>query len=214
MTDAPSLPANPFPPASEAEWRARVEAVLKGADFEKKLVSRTHDGLSLQPLAPRSPDAALVTGARAGQPWRVMARVDHPVPDEAARLAREDLEGGADALALVFAGGRSARGYGLACETLADLDATLAGVRIELIQLRLDPAPAGRLHALMLAALVEQRKLNPAQMDIDFGMDPISSLTSLGMVPWDWPSMAARLGETVSTLLQRGFTGPFLTVDL
>jgi methylmalonyl-CoA mutase len=214
MSETPSLPANPFPTASHDDWRARVEAVLKGADFEKKLVSRTHDGLRIPPLAMGRMDGVPVAGAQAGQPWRVMARVDHPVAEEAARLAREDLEGGADALALTFPGGRVARVYGLPCETLADLDAALADVRIELIQLRLDPAPAGRIHALMLAALVERRKLNPAQMSLDFGMDPVSSLTSLGMVPWDWPSMAARLGETVSALLQRGFRGPFLTVDL
>ncbi len=192
----------------------RVESVLKGADFHKKLVGRSHDGLAIQPLYHRRPEAQTIAGDTAGLPWTVMAQVDHPVAEEAARLALEDLEGGADALALVFPGGRSARGYGIACNTLTDLDAALNGIRLELIKLRLDPAPAGRIHALMLAALVERRKLAPEQMQIDFGMDPIATLTNLGMVPWDWPSMAARLGETVNSLLERGFTGPFLTVDL
>jgi methylmalonyl-CoA mutase len=214
MSDAGTSFHNPFPQASEADWLKRVEAVLKGADFRKKLVSRTHDGLSIQPLYARAADAGLVAGGNAGKPWSVSARVDHPDADSAAAQAREDLEGGADVLALVFPGGRSARGYGLPCDTLSDLDAALAGVHLDLIRLRLDPAPAGRVHALTVAALVEHRKLNPAQVRIDFGMDPISSLTSLGRIPWDWPAMAARLGETVQTLQRRGFSGPFLTVDL
>jgi methylmalonyl-CoA mutase len=214
MSDAVPSFTEAFPEVSEADWRVRVDAVLKGADFQKKLVARTHDGIAIRPLHAARRDAPLVTGANAASRWGVTARVDHPDPDAAAAQAREDLEGGADALALVFRGGHSARGYGLVCDTVADLDAALAGVHLDLIRLRLDPAPACRLNALMVAALVERRKLDPAQVKIDFGLDPIASLTSLGAVPWDWASMAARLGETVTALLARGFTWPFLTVDL
>jgi methylmalonyl-CoA mutase len=214
MSQSDAVFTKPFPVATEADWLKRVEVVLKGADFQKKLVSRTHDGLAIQPLYHRRADAPLVAGGHAGKPWGVATRVDHPDADAAAAQAREDLEGGADVLTLVFPGGRSARGFGLPCDTLADLDQALAGVHLDLIRLRLDPAPAGRIHALMVAALIEKRKLSPAQVSIDFGLDPISSLISLGHVPWDWPAMARRLGETVTALLARGFTGPFLTVDL
>ena len=34
-----------FPPATREQWLTLVETVLKGADFDKKLVSRTYDGL-------------------------------------------------------------------------------------------------------------------------------------------------------------------------
>ena len=33
--------AGDFPPADEAEWRALVAKVLKGADFERRLVRET-----------------------------------------------------------------------------------------------------------------------------------------------------------------------------
>lgn len=39
-----------FPPISTAEWKAKVEADLKGADFEKKLVWRTNEGFNVQPM--------------------------------------------------------------------------------------------------------------------------------------------------------------------
>ncbi len=214
MSDTEAAFVNPFPNPTEADWRARVDAVLKGGDFTKKLVSRTHDGLAIQPLYQRRAEAPLVTGAAPGQPWRVMCRVDHPDADAAAAQAREDLEGGADALALAMVGGRSARGYGIASDQLTDLDAVLAGVHLDLIRLRLDPAPGGPGHALAIAALVEHRKLNPAQVEIDFGMDPIALLTLPGQTPGDWAGMAAELGETILALKARGFRGPFLTVDL
>ena len=43
MTDLPL--AAEFPAASRDQWLELVEGVLKGADFEKKLVCRTYDGL-------------------------------------------------------------------------------------------------------------------------------------------------------------------------
>jgi methylmalonyl-CoA mutase len=214
MSDVQAFFFNPFPNPTENDWRARVDAVLKGGDFAKKLVSHTHDGITLQPLYARRYEAPLVTGSNPGKPWRVMCRVDHPDADAAAAQAREDLEGGADALALVMPDSRSARGHGITCESLSDLEASLAGVHLDLIRLRIDPAPGGRIHALMIAALVEKRKLNPVQVEIDFGMDPIASLSLLGKVPWDWASMAGRLAETVLALKARGFKGPFLTVDV
>ncbi len=191
---------NPFPPPTEADWLKRVETVLKGADFQKKLVARTHEGIAIQPLYARRADAALVAGANAGKPWHVAARIDHPDAEAAAAQAREDLEGGADALDLVFAGGRSARGFGLTSSTLDYLDAALAGVHLDLIRLRLDSAPDGHTHALKMAALVEKRKLSPAQLSIDFGMSPMPDL--------------AQTSKTVLALKARGFRGPFLTVDL
>ena len=71
--------------------------MLKGADFQKKLVARTHDGIEIQPLYPKAEGSAPVAREQAGR-WRVSQRVDHPDPAKANELALLDLEGGADAL--------------------------------------------------------------------------------------------------------------------
>lgn len=39
-----------FPPVSTEEWKAKVEADLKGAPFDKKLVWRTNEGFNVQPM--------------------------------------------------------------------------------------------------------------------------------------------------------------------
>ena len=39
-----------FPPVTTAEWKAKVEADLKGAPFDKKLVWRTNEGFNVQPM--------------------------------------------------------------------------------------------------------------------------------------------------------------------
>jgi methylmalonyl-CoA mutase len=38
-----------FPPVSSEEWKAKIVADLKGADFDRKLVWRTNEGFSVQP---------------------------------------------------------------------------------------------------------------------------------------------------------------------
>src|SRR5215831_12149392 len=39
-----------FPPVSYEQWRASVEGELKGVPFEKKLVTKTLEGIDIQPL--------------------------------------------------------------------------------------------------------------------------------------------------------------------
>lgn len=39
-----------FSPVSAEEWKAKITADLKGADFDKKLVWRTNEGFSVQPF--------------------------------------------------------------------------------------------------------------------------------------------------------------------
>ena len=107
MTD-PIL-ANDFPPAARDEWLERVEGVLKGADFNRKLVGRTYDGIEIQPLIRQGRRRAPVARSEPG-PWRVSQRVDHPDPQTANALALADLSGGADALTIVTRKAPSSRG--------------------------------------------------------------------------------------------------------
>ena len=123
MTDPEApLSAGDFRPATEADWRKLVDAALKGGSFER-LQSSTYDGLTIEPLYSPARGAGRVAGRAAGAAWTVMQRVDHPDPAAANAQAREDLEGGATGLVLVFAGSVNANGFGLEANT-----ATLAGV--------------------------------------------------------------------------------------
>ena len=50
MNNQQSLTLDEFQPSTYGEWREAAEASLKGAPFEKKLLTRTHEGITLQPL--------------------------------------------------------------------------------------------------------------------------------------------------------------------
>lgn len=113
-----------FPTVSAAEWRAQVEAELQGAPFEKSLVYKTAEGLSVEPLYtaltvdPGLPGAAPFTrgASAASPPFAVCARHDHA--DRAA--IEDDLSGGADALWLSAEAWRAAPELGAAVERIVD----------------------------------------------------------------------------------------------
>ena len=63
--------ADLFEPASHAQWLKLVDKVLKGGDFEKRLVTRTADGVRIAPLYTRV-DA--LTGADRLRPERPPSR--------------------------------------------------------------------------------------------------------------------------------------------
>ncbi|MGP9821354.1 methylmalonyl-CoA mutase family protein [Salinarimonas sp. NSM] len=201
-----------FPTPSRADWLALVEGVLKGADFEKRLVSRSYDGLAIQPLYDKA-DVPARPGRAAHGPWRVAQRVDDPRRETANAQALEDLEGGADALTLVFPQAPAARGFGLAAQTVDDLDAALAGVMLDLVHVRLDAGGAGRQAAGMLIALAERRGHLLADLAIDLALDPIGAAAAAGRMSAPWEIVAERSAQTLADLTARGFTGRTFLAD-
>ena len=159
---------------SDAVWRGLA---LKAAGAHERLATRTDDGLAVDALPPRRIDVPSAWRRRNNERdgWSVAQRVDDPDADRANACALEDLEGGADALTLVFAGGASARGHGIAS---GDLDAVLSGVEIDLIALRLDPGTPDTIAAL--AGLVQRRRLASAGLLVDCGFDPIGTRARRG----------------------------------
>lgn len=200
-----------FPPATRADWLKLVEGVLKGAPYDKRMVTRTADGYTLDALPERRRKAAPIAGRKAGAPWKVIARIDHDDPAAANAQLLEDLDGGADGATLVFASAPSSGGFGLPVRH-EELVQALKGVMPELVTLRVEAGHyQGRDIALALARLYE--KQDPAKLDIRFGLDPIGDFAALGAAPIEWDALSARLGQTVATLRARGLVSPMVRAD-
>ncbi|MBC8010129.1 MAG: methylmalonyl-CoA mutase, partial [Burkholderiales bacterium] len=130
--------------ASRAAWRRTVEAELKGAPFDKKLITRTAEGIALQPLYTRAEteerninlDTVVRPTARVFGGWEVAQEIAAATPEEFNRRLREDLMGGQDAAVLVAAS--PARPDGLALDEAWALDAAFAGVDLGAITVHLD----------------------------------------------------------------------------
>jgi methylmalonyl-CoA mutase len=201
-----------FPQATREQWLKLVEGVLKGADFQKKLVSRSHDGIAIQPLYPKAEGAAPIAREQAGR-WRVSQRVDHPDPAKANELALADLEGGADALTLVTHKAPAARGFGVGIDSIEDLDRALSGVMLDLIHLRVDAGGHGRQMAALVLALAERRGHRLADLSLDLGLDPIGAMAAQGRMSASWDAMAQRMGDTLADLTGRSFADRAFLAD-
>ena len=106
--------ASGFPAAKYDQWRAMVDKALKGADFDKRLVAKTADGLTINPLYARKDALVAVEGAmpgvapftrgtkvkRDGLGWDI--RTFHSEADPKALNAAilDDLDGGVTSIAL------------------------------------------------------------------------------------------------------------------
>jgi methylmalonyl-CoA mutase len=219
MVDTPAddlALAAEFPPATRQQWRQLVDAVLKGAPFEEKLVGRSHDGLRIEPLYEREKRERPLTGRRPGTPWTVLQRVDHPDPTAANAEALHDLENGANGLVLVCAGSIGARGFGLVPSPDA-IARALESIQLDAgISIELDlGAPSRTINemALTLAALAKSRGIAPATADIRFGLDPLGAMALSGGVEQPWSKLAAGAAGVAGKLAADGFKGPFLVAD-
>ena len=202
-----------FPAATREQWRKLVEGVLKGAPFDKRLVTKTYDGLAIEPLYGRDAQASPIAGREPGMPWSVMQRVDHPEPAAANSEALHDLENGATGLSLVFTGAAGAYGYGLAANEGTIMRA-LEGVHLDAgIALDLDHGAQAQDAARRLANLVKRRGISPGAVNIRFGLDPISAAAVDGASPRPWKALLSTLGAAVSDLADQGFRGPFAHAD-
>jgi len=205
------ISAADFPAATEAAWRKLVDAALKGGSFER-LKSRTYDGLTIEPLYSSAREASRVAGRAGGAAWTVMQRVDHPDPAAANVQAREDLEGGAIGLVLVFAGSVSANGFGLEANSTA-LARVGEGIDPRGIVLDLNLSPPTRGMAREVATLIKNRGIVPGAVDLRFSINPIGGFAAAGRSARGWQELAASLAATIAALTNDGFRGPFAVAD-
>ena len=173
--------ASEFPAVSRAEWMKRVEAVLKGARFEEKLVRTSPDGIRLEPIygqlaAPRAARATQV-------PWTLFQRVDHPDAGRANELALDDLANGATGLVLVTKGSAAARGYGIDPARLARV---LQGVHLHAVALRIEGSAS-----LALAELIAKEPIDPERLNVSFTLTAAADAAELARRGYTGPFMEA-----------------------
>jgi methylmalonyl-CoA mutase len=211
VTDDLRLAAD-FVPASYDDWRKLVDGVLKGAPFEK-LIGKTYDGLTIEPIYPRARDAAAVAGRAEAAPWQIMQRIDHPNAAMANAQALHDLENGATGLTLIFAGANGAYGFGLD-PTAEAIEKVLDGVFLDAgIAVELQVGPQSRMAAIHLAEVVKRKGLSPAACNIRFGLDPIGACAVWGSSPYRWTEIVPAVSGAIKGLAAMGFKGPFAVAD-
>ena len=217
MTEPARTPlalASEFPAATREHWLKLVEGVLKGADFDRRLVTKTYDGISIPPLSERRANASVHSRQAGAAPWLLSQRIDLPDPVAANTQALEDLMNGANALTLVFADASNANGFGLKDASRETLTRVLGQVHLDLgVTINLDVGRTSKDAGSVIAEIARKKGLNPGQVDIKFGYDPIGLLAMSETGIAEWHNVAPVLTSLVRKHLDAGYTGDFISPD-
>ena len=221
-------------------WRAEVERALNGGDFQKKLVTRTIEGIDVQPLYteadwPGAGDPGGFAGAppyrrgaeaegRHGERWDMRPRYDNPDPSVLKREIAADLSRGARSLWLCFdaqvRGGRASaeppRGAqeGVPCVSAAQLSALLDDVLLEAVTLSLDAGANALAVAGCFAQAVAQRGLPLEKARALFNADPLAALARDGQLPFSLDSARLQLTQLAEFTVRNAPSSRAVTVSV
>jgi methylmalonyl-CoA mutase len=207
-----------FEPATREAWLKLVAKAIKGADFEKRLVSRTADGLRVEPLYTREqarpeaersvPGAAPFTrGAKASRAgWDIRQFYSAADPQEANVAILRDLEGGASSIALHIASPGTS-GLPLAADTL---EQALEGVLLDLCPIALIAGERTSEAAAALDRVWDKRGIAPEARLGHYNADPLGTLAQTGALT---VPLEEALADAVG-LLKRSLAMPGVTALL
>ncbi|MFP4540597.1 MAG: methylmalonyl-CoA mutase family protein [Opitutales bacterium] len=201
-----------FPPHTYEMWRQAAEALLKGAPFEKRLITPTYEGFDLQPIynqsdveslphmAEQTPGAGLhVRGPGAAgyrqESWKVSQELSAATPAELNKVILHELSQGQNELNLWFdaatragldpdaaAAGRVGI-CGVSAASVADFVKIFEGVELPYISVYLRAGGAPEALAALFLAAAREKGVDPRQLTGAIEIDPLAYLVENGEVP-------------------------------
>ena len=197
-----------FPVPGYEEWKEAAVAALKGGSFEKRLITKTHEGIELQPMY-RAEDAADLPhmGSMPGflpyvrgtdalgyklSAWEVSQELADASPEAFNKALVADLERGQTAvnmrLDVATLLGEDAdtpeTNYvgkgGVSISCLADLEKALEGVDLGQTPIFIEAGASGIPMTAMMAALLDKRSGSKDKLRGCIGADPLGELAREG----------------------------------
>lgn len=192
-----------FPPVTTAEWKAKVEADLKGAPFDKKLVWRTNEGFNLQPMYRSEDIADLATtnslpgeypylrGTRTDNDWLIRQEIEAADASEANKVALDAVSKGVTSL-----------GFHISEPTVETLRVMLDGIDLKKIEVNFGCClkKALPLVEALAAYAKEQGVENELRGSVDFNPFKKPLRKGVAMEPANVSAMAVALIAAAKTL--------------
>ena len=205
----PDVPLDEFTPPTDEEWKAACEALLKGAPFEKKMFTKTYEGITFDPMYTRKhtedilPKGVMpgmgdyLRGVDAagyiGKPWGIAQACDETLPAENNELLRHEHDKGATIYHIVLdtasrtgVDARQAEAVGdtgTSVTTVEDMHVLLTGLDLAKFPLYVY---AGANAVPLLALVAAARRASGedmAEVRGIVGADPIGALAANGKLP-------------------------------
>ncbi len=206
--------ADEFPVLERDDWRALVDASLKGRSYET-LRTRTADGIIIEPVYGTAENATPLPAAPArtsAEAWTLVQRADMPDIAAANSQMLDDLTNGASGISLVLPGSITAGASGVAVTDARSLQRLFEGVELDLIDLRLDGGRHGRDLALLVLDEYKRRRLDLSRCSLTLGLDPLGAFAHGGKVTAR-SELSRRFGEMFTLATGMDHQGPVTQAD-
>jgi methylmalonyl-CoA mutase len=190
-----SLDPGIFSQTDRKGWLKLVERALKGKDFQEALVSRTDDGIAIEPLYQRRRDGVPLSRQRPDLPWTLTQRVDDPDLERAMVQLSDDLANGASGVSLVSSRSASAFGTGIDASHSA-LSEALSAASSKTATLRLDGFSPG------VAKTVTTSSADGGAQRLHLGLDAVLA-----------DGDQADFSRDIKRFVERGFVGTLVNAD-
>jgi methylmalonyl-CoA mutase len=157
-----------FPPVSTQLWEDVIHLDLKGADYEKKLIWQSPEGITVKPYYRQEDVTSLhidqapgsfpyLRSARATGDWRIREEIEADEPEKANQDAQNALAAGAEEISFVRVTARNASDLGML-----------------LVNLQTAPLHFVNADAALIGLLCERLRSKPESQQISTGMDPLA----------------------------------------
>jgi len=224
MTDQQVKFAEGFAAPTYEQWVGEVEKALKGAPFDKKMLTKTYEGITLRPIYTRQdwpsagdpsgfPGATPFTrgGRAAGQrvdDWDSRGSYAYPDPSKCNDVILKELARGVKSIEVIFdtaakagldgdapgAAGLAGRD-GVMIYSVDDLDRLFTGVYLDLAPIHLDAGAQFLPAAATLASLWQRKKVAGNAAKGAFDADPLSALAATGSLPVSIDAALAQMAD-------------------
>lgn len=196
MAEKKEILFDAFSPVSTEEWKAKITADLKGADFDKKLVWRTNEGFNVQPFYRKEDIENLPTigtlpgeypyvrGTRNNNDWLIRQEAQGATAAEMNAHARHILDKGAESIGISLKGELNA----------ASLGEILNGIDLKKVEVNITCCPGKAVETA--EALVKLIREAGAENDFRGSIDynPFRRLLKHGL---PFPKDAAKEGKAL-----------------
>jgi methylmalonyl-CoA mutase len=180
-----------FPEATRDQWLKLVDKAIKGGDFEKRLVSRTADGLRIEPIYTRADEVTAANTALPGAApltrgtdaavrdlgWQIHQLNAESNPSTANAQILEELEGGVHGIVLQV---ESPGQFGIRLKDANDFATVLTGTYLDLAPVQLKIALGAPPIARAFLASLPLVGAKPGKTQAFLNLDPIGKLARFG----------------------------------
>jgi len=193
------------------EWRSAAEALLKGASFEKKLLTQTYEGITLQPIYSRQDISGFkhleqlpgqadfmrcssASGYRS-KVWEISQELPYGTPQLVNEALRNDLANGQTEIQILpdlitqfgndpdYAQPAEVGMCGVSLSNIQDFDTLFKGIDVENHSVYLRGGPSCLALAIVFFAWTQKYAVNVKKLHGCFESDPFGIWASLGRLP-------------------------------